>query len=119
MIMSMLQSNNSVGYRWFFVAFLLLTTTSASAVIVVESDGVYSPRLGHHFSLGYPGASGNANYMMLRSHAWRQYRRSEPRTGKTLVTVPYSGSLIAVSSPQLSVRNHVARAQAYRLGDRW
>lgn len=119
--MSALQSNKSIFYqcyRFCIVAVILAVAMPVSAVIVVDSDGV-SSQLGRHFAGRYPVEAGNANYMMLRSHAWRKYQRGEQRSGRLLVMAPYSGSLLAVPTQQKTVRNHIARAQAYRLGGRW
>jgi len=58
-----------------------------------------------------------AAYQMQRSLAWSTYQRGNAATGLPLVAVPaVGGQATATSQRQASLRAHLARAQAYRLG---
>jgi len=58
-----------------------------------------------------------AAYLMQRSLAWSSYQRGNAATGLPLVAVPaIGGQATATSQRQATLRAHLARAQAYRLG---
>lgn len=106
---------------------LLLAAPMASATIVFDGRlaHVHSPAgvgyAGHAAHLAYPvyQVSSPAGYVMARSHVWRIYGRNTQRGASALVGVPQAGAWNATSVREASVRNQVARAQAYRLGGRW
>lgn len=106
------------GLRWGMLASLLFLALPASAIIVIETEGLRlaSDAVVNH---GVSNAGGNASYLAMRSRAWTAYRYGRPGSGERLVVAPYAGSLNATSGRQVLVRSHIARAQAYRLGDRW
>jgi|GEM_PF-1706437 len=57
-----------------------------------------------------------SSYLMQRSLSWSIYRRGDKNTGQPLVYVPaVSGAMSATSPRQASVRENMARANAYRL----
>lgn len=59
-----------------------------------------------------------SSYLMQRSLAWATYRRGDKSTGLPLVYVPsVSGAVSATSPRQANVREHLSRANAYRLGN--
>lgn len=101
------------------VASLLIGGTMPAAATIVVDTGVARARGGMltETSLVSPYASSSA-YVAARSRAWAKYQRGNPSTGRPLVGVPLNGAWMASSNSQYSARAHVARAQAYRLGER-
>lgn len=62
------------------------------------------------------GTQSETSYLLQRSLAWQTYRRSDSNTGAMLVYPPALGGTGAPASiRQLEVRNHLSRANAYRL----
>lgn len=62
------------------------------------------------------GAQPETSYLIQRSLAWQTYRRSKSDTGAMLVYPPAVGGVGSPASiRQLEVRNHLSRANAYRL----
>jgi len=62
------------------------------------------------------GVQPETSYLIQRSLAWQSHRRSDPNTGALLVFPPALGGVGAPTSiRQLEVRNHLSRANAYRL----
>lgn len=102
-----------------FLATLIVPT--AHAVIVVDYGAIRppSPAFANRSLPGLimmPQAQTETGYLIQRSHAWRGYSRTDPRTGALLVYPPAMGAVGAPSSPrQVELRNNISRAQAYRL----
>lgn len=62
------------------------------------------------------GTQPETSYLIQRSLAWQTYRRRNSDTGAMLVFPPAVGGVGAPASiRQLEVRNHLSRANAYRL----
>lgn len=102
------------------LAWLAFAVAPASAEILLTADALAltgtRPRMPTLLIAQTP--TSQAAYLMQRSRSWSGYRRSEARTGLPLVAVPAVGGQVTASSArQASVREHLARAQAYRLGD--
>jgi len=108
--------------RLSLAAFVFSFAMPAQAVIVVDGSAAntwWGINDRAAAGLVIHGSDSASRYPINRSHAWQQYQRGRPVTGRPLVVVPLSGALTASSAGQSSVREHIARAQAYRLGDRW
>lgn len=60
--------------------------------------------------------STQTSYSLMRSRAWMNYQSGNVMTGRNLVGVPLAGAWMSSSTSQMNARNHVARAQVYRLG---
>ena len=109
------------------LAFLLggMAFSYAHAVVVIEygtAYGAIKPPPPAYANRSMPGivmvpqAQTEAGYLIQRSHAWRGYGRTDPRTGALLVYPPRAGSIGAPSSErQVELRNNISRAHAYRL----
>lgn len=102
-----------------------LAAVSAQAGIILDNGvvvpGVVVPHQNRAMSsiLLVPGTGvqPETSYLIQRSMAWQTYRRSDPtNTGAMLVYPPALGGTGSPSSiRQLEVRNHLSRANAYRL----
>lgn len=116
--MSALLSNS---LRCAMVGVLLLLPLSASATIVMEGNVIHSRTgvVGGVVVHSIPASTAMAvptSYSLMRSRAWMNYQSGNVMTGRNLVGVPLAGAWMSSSSSQMNARNHVARAQAYRLG---
>ena len=104
------------------LALLLLAAfgTNASATIVLDGYSIHAHPLAGVGRVAYPAypAYSASGYVMARSHAWRTYARDAQRGAPALVGVSQAGAWSATSVREASVRNNLARAQAYRLGGR-
>lgn len=117
---------NSLKYLpWIFAVFALANLTMARAEIVllnvaatpVPSYVVGSQRMPSIVMMPPVGRGTESSYLMQRSLGWSAYRRGDNATGLPLVYVPSVAGAVGASSPrQVNVRDHMARANAYRLG---
>lgn len=57
----------------------------------------------------------NSGFNAQRAFAWSSYKRGDNSTGLLLTDPMGNGALTATNSRQLSLRNNMARANAYRL----
>lgn len=90
---------------------------SAEIIIVAKGDGASGNRSRMATLIVAPVPGTQASYMMQRSLAWSAYRRGDAATGLPLAATPaLSGQATATSPRQASLRAHLARSQAYRLG---
>ena len=96
---------------------LLALSTPAAATIVFDGKGGRSPT-GSVIERSMLASSSNAGYSVARSRAWMKYERGDRASGMGLVRAPLNGAWMSSSTSQFNARTHVARAQAYRLGDR-
>lgn len=114
--------------RCAMVSLLLSLPLSAGATVVMEGN-VFHSRTGvvggvvlHSIpaSVVVISASTPTSYSIMRSRAWMndqsQTRSGHVMTGRNLVGVPLAGAWMSSSPSQMNARNHIARAQAYRLG---
>ncbi|MBS1190015.1 MAG: hypothetical protein H6R10_1807 [Rhodocyclaceae bacterium] len=86
--------------------------------VVVPSGAVALPSrtMGSIILVPGVGPQSESSYLIQRSLAWQTYRRSDSNTGAMLVFPPALGGTGAPASiRQLEVRNHLSRANAYRL----
>lgn len=86
--------------------------------VVVQGAVVPLPNRTMSSILLVPGAGvqPETSYLIQRSMAWQTYRRRDANTGAMLVYPPALGGIGAPTSiRQLEVRNHLSRANAYRL----
>jgi len=99
-----------------------LAASAAQAGIILDNGVVVHGAVGSNRAMSSiilapgVGAQTETSYLLQRSLAWQTYRRSEPNTGALLVFPPALGGVGAPTSiRQLEVRNHLSRANAYRL----
>lgn len=97
-----------------------LGAASADAAIVIDYGAAGYGQGWRMGSRGMPAilmvpsvADSQAGYLMNRSRAW--YRYGQGGGAAPLVVVPMTGVPEAASERQLRARNHVGRANAYRL----
>lgn len=107
--------NNKPHVRVMFA--LLVLSAPAAATIVFDGKTGKSPT-GSAIERSVLASSSNAGYSVARSRAWMKYERGNRASGMGLVGAPLNGAWMASSTSQFNARTHVARAQAYRLGDR-
>ncbi len=111
----------SSSLRSVLVSVLLSFSLSAGATIVMEGNVIHS-RTGVvggvvlHSIPASMAISTPASYPVMRSRSWANYQSGNVMTSRNLVGVPLAGTWMSSSSTQMNARNHVARAQAYRLG---
>ena len=101
------------------VAALLLglAASAAQAGIVLDNAAPGSSRVMNSIIL-VPGGvpQSETSYLIQRSMAWQTYRRGDRNTGAMLVYPPALGGAGSPTSiRQLEVRNHLSRANAYRM----
>lgn len=108
--------NNKMRLRFGIAAILVSIALPASALIIVDANAARQSSYGIQSRLGQGNYS--ANYLVNRSHAWRQYQYGRQQTGNQLVIAPFRGGVVS-SLRQSSAGSLVARAHAYRLGERW
>lgn len=84
--------------------------------VVLHGGAIPSRTMGSILVLPGAGTQPETSYLIQRSLAWQTYRRADPKTGALLVYPPALGGVGAPTSiRQLEVRNHLSRANAYRL----
>lgn len=125
MEMSASRKNSLRQLRWILIASALAYVPFSQAEIILLS---VSNASAPSFVLGRQGMSSivmvpptergtDSAYLMQRSLAWSTYRRGDKNTGFPLVYVPSGVGMMSATSPrQANVRDHLARANAYRLG---
>ncbi|HZX29779.1 MAG TPA: hypothetical protein VFF03_00370 [Rhodocyclaceae bacterium] len=87
-----------------------------NGVVVQGSPMPPDRRVMNSIILAPGGAQPETSYLLQRSMAWQTYRRRDANTGALLVYPPALGGVGAPTSiRQLEVRNHLSRANAYRL----
>jgi hypothetical protein len=94
-----------------------LAASAAQAGIVLD-NGATVPNRAMNSIILVPGVGtqSETSYLIQRSLAWQTYRRSDPKTGALLVYPPaLGGAGTPTSIRQLEVRNHLSRANAYRM----
>lgn len=111
--------------RWTLIGFTLAYAAFAQAEIVLMSVGAstvpnyVASRQVMSSIVMIPSSAQRgteSSYLMQRSLSWAAYQRADRNTGLPLVYVPsVSGAMSATSPRQANVRDHLSRANAYRL----
>jgi len=94
-----------------------LAVSAAEAGIVLDNNAPGANRVMNSIILvPAAGSQPETSYLIQRSMAWQTYRRADRNTGAMLVYPPaLGGAGTPTSIRQLEVRNHLSRANAYRM----